>query len=71
MAQDIKSDADERIWVNLCFEGEDAARLRRQRDRRHLKQNTTFVRQVFFERIEQLEREQQHQQQPAAEPVNA
>ena len=63
MARDIQSEGNgSRIWVNLLFEGDDAARLIRQRDRRHLKTNTTFVRQVFMERLDQLEAEQ-----PAAE----
>jgi len=58
MTREISSEGGPRIWVNLLFEGDEAARLIRQRDRRHLKANTTFVRQVFMERLDQLEAEQ-------------
>lgn len=67
MIHEIQSDGDgPRIWVNLLFKGDEAARLIRQRDRRHLKANTTFVRQVFLERLDQLKAEQ-----PAAEIASA
>lgn len=70
MAHDIASnEQDARIWVNLLFEGADAQRLARQRDRRHLKASTTFVRQLVMERIEQLEAEQAQAPAPQSSEI--
>lgn len=71
MAHEIASDAaDIRIWVNLLFEGADAIRLANHRNKRHLKANTTFVRQLVMERLDQLDESSlapTHQ----AEPISA